>query len=155
MREVKPIPQKLHLLWILSKNILHNGNTRPWTTDVFNTMSPCLYQESMSTPWVHVYTISPCIYNESMSIPGLWPSAKYFLVFDQELFMPFRQKVLVFYDKYIIQLEQIQHPFKTNTLSRNNNYNNQLGLIQYTFKTKNNIQLRQIQHPVKTNTISS
>ena len=33
-------------------------------------MSPCLYYESVSIPWVHVYTISPCpcLYHESLSI---------------------------------------------------------------------------------------
>ena len=29
----------------------------------------CQYYESMSIPWVHVYTMSPCLYHESMSIP--------------------------------------------------------------------------------------
>ena len=33
------------------------------------TMSPCLYQESMSIPWVHVNSISPCLYHESLLIP--------------------------------------------------------------------------------------
>ena len=34
-------------------------------------MSPCLYREYTSIPWVHVYTMCPCLYHESMSLPWL------------------------------------------------------------------------------------
>ena len=53
----------------------------------------------------------------------------------------------VFYDKYIIQLEQIQYPLETNTTSSNKKYNIQLE--------KYNIYLGPIQYPVMINTTSS
>ena len=50
------------------------GNTRPsrtcvtqkyrlYTMGVVNTMITCLYQESLSIQWVHVYIMGPCQYN--------------------------------------------------------------------------------------------
>ena len=62
------------------KKILPTGNTRPSRMCVIqeywiNTMSLnqyhwcCQYHESMSIPWVHVYSMSPCLYDESMFIP--------------------------------------------------------------------------------------
>ena len=50
----------------------HKSISIPWVfVKTMNpcTISPCLYHESMSILWVHVYTISPCVYHESMSIP--------------------------------------------------------------------------------------
>ena len=49
-------------------------NTITWVGDntlgVFNTMSPCLYQDSMYIPLIHVYNMSPCKFYASMSV--LW-----------------------------------------------------------------------------------
>ena len=49
------------------ENSLLESLSIPWV-HVY-TMIPCLYHESMSIPWVHVYTMSPFLYHESMSIP--------------------------------------------------------------------------------------
>ena len=96
-----------------NSKIPHTGNTRPSCTCViqeywyytmslsqyhgfFNTMSPCVYHESMSIPRTHTYTISSCLYYESM--PMLWVIVNFGLY--QELVMPFGQKIILIYEKY-------------------------------------------------------
>ena len=48
----------------------HESMSIPWV-HVY-TMIPCLYNEFISIPWVHVYTMSSCVYHESMSIPWFY-----------------------------------------------------------------------------------
>ena len=70
----------LKLAQKVSWKVPHTGNTRPSRTFViqeygYYTMiliwyhGGCQYRESMSIPWVHVYTMSPCLCHKSMSIP--------------------------------------------------------------------------------------
>ena len=48
-----------------------NNTPQVWvdTMGFVNTICPCLYHESMSVPWIIVYTMSLCLYHMSMSIP--------------------------------------------------------------------------------------
>ena len=57
--------------WSQSQNVLQNKIKATVQVQV-HTMSPCLYHESMSIPWVHVYTTSSYIYHKSMSIPWVY-----------------------------------------------------------------------------------
>ena len=70
----------MFILLIMRGQIPYTGNTRPSRTCViqeyrFHTMSLCqyhwccLFHDSMSLPWVHVYTMITCLYHDSMSLP--------------------------------------------------------------------------------------
>ena len=73
-------PSYILIEWIYWRKIPHMGNTWPSRMCViqeyrFYTMSlsqyhwSCQYHESMTIPWVRVYTKSPCIYHDYMSLP--------------------------------------------------------------------------------------
>ena len=61
------------ILAICSWTLKHDGY-RYYTISLSKYHRCCHYHESMSIPWVHVYTMSPCKFHASMSIP--WVLAK-------------------------------------------------------------------------------
>ena len=65
------IPYKGPLIHVWSRSTNTISSVCVNTMGVVNTMSPCLYQDSMSIPQVLVYTKSPCLYQESLFIPGV------------------------------------------------------------------------------------
>ena len=74
-----------------------------------NTMSPCLYHDSMSKPWVHVYTISPCLYLESLSNPCFHFYIMIYTVFRYtEIQITRIKKYLQIYWKYIYSNTEIK-----------------------------------------------
>ena len=69
---IKPtwLPRELTFrksVYTMSPCIYHDSMSLPWVH--VHTMGSFLYYESISIRWVNVYTLIPCPYHESMSIP--------------------------------------------------------------------------------------